>query len=154
MSKNKYKYKLKEISTSGGGGGGAASGASFTPGTGEQYATTYAFAGGKKTNKKGTKNIYYYKLGWKPVPKKIKGSGLEVKHLFEDDKLTPHQQFHNERIGAFDIIDTQLNNIYKKISNAKNKTIEYYKDNPKSYKIVAPTDFIQDYLKDINKLLS
>ena len=61
-------------------GGGTASTAGFTASTGEQYATPKAFNPNKKA--KGAANIYYYKLGFKPVPKKIKGSGLEVKHFF------------------------------------------------------------------------
>ena len=39
-------------------------GASFTAGTGENYATPAAF--NPNTNAKGAKNIYYYKLGFKP----------------------------------------------------------------------------------------
>ena len=53
-------------------------GASFTPGEGAQYATPFAF---RKKGKKGP-SIYYYKLGYKPVPKKIKGAGTIVKKLF------------------------------------------------------------------------
>ena len=43
---------------------------------------------------------------------------------------------------------------HKLISNAKNQTIEYYKTNPQSYTVVKPTDLVQDYLKDIKKLLT
>jgi len=53
--------RLKEMSATG-------TGASFTPGTGANYATPYAFNPNKKA--KGAKNIYYYKLGFKPVNKK------------------------------------------------------------------------------------
>lgn len=45
--------------------GGGASGASFTPGTGAQYATPFAFNKDKKA--KGSSAKYYYKLGYKPV---------------------------------------------------------------------------------------
>jgi len=69
---NKY-VNLKEISSTG-------TGASFTPGKGPQYASIKAYT--KNTNPEGTKNIYYYKLGWKKVPKTIKKSGLEIKKLF------------------------------------------------------------------------
>lgn len=61
--------------------GGNTAGASFSPGTGEQYATPYAFNKNKKA--KGSASNYYYRLGFKPVPKKIKGSGVEVKQLSE-----------------------------------------------------------------------
>ena len=39
------------------------------------------------------------------------------------------------------------------ISNTKNETVKYYKDNPDSFKVVKPTDLIMDYLTDIEKLL-
>ena len=52
-------------------------GASFTPGEGAQYATPFAF---RKKGKKGP-SIYYYKLGYKPVPK-IKPKGFDIKKLF------------------------------------------------------------------------
>ena len=142
------KNQLDEISLSGGG----VAGAGFTPGVGAQYATPFAFNKNKKAD--GTARNYYYKLGYKPVPKKIKGSGLEVKQLFQEENTNPKQDFQKKRINAFDSITTELNNIYKLVSNAKNETIEYYKTNPESYIVVKPTDLIQDYLKDIKKLLT
>ena len=140
------KNQLEEISLTGGG----VAGATFTPGIGAQYATPYAFNPNKKA--KGTSRNYYYKLGYKPVPKKIKRSGLEVKQLFKEEDSG--KGFQKKRIDAFNSITTELNDIYKLISNAKNKTIEYYKTNPESYNVVIPTDLIQDYLKDIKKLLT
>jgi len=122
-------------------------GASFTPGTGAQYATPRAFK--KNTNSKGTKNIYYYKLGWKPVPKKIKGSGIEVKKLYEGEA----EDFQQERINIFGKIEDELNNLSPLISNAKNSTIEYYNTNPGSYAIIRSTDLILDYIKNIKQLL-
>lgn len=142
------KNQLEEISVTGGG----VSGATFTPGVGAQYATPFAFNKNKKA--KGTARNYYYKLGYKPVPKKIKGSGLEVKQLFQEENMDSNQSFQKKRINDFDVITTQLNDIYKLTSNAKNETIEYYKTNPKSYTVVKPTDLIQDYLKDVKKLLT
>ena len=67
----KEMIKLNETSVTGGG-------ASFTPGKGAQHASKRAF---KKKNSRKEENMYY-KMGWKKVPKKIKGSGLEVKKLF------------------------------------------------------------------------
>jgi len=58
-----------------------------------------------------------------------------------------------KRIEAFDGVEKKLNDIYTMISNAKNETIEYYKDNPDSFKVVKPTDLVMDYLTDIEKLL-
>jgi hypothetical protein len=136
----KYSDLKEQSSTSQGG-------ASFTPGEGAQYATPKAF--NKNTNSKGAKNIYYYKLGWKPVPKKIKGSGLEVKKLYEGEA----KDFQQERINMFDKIEDELNTLSPLISNAKNSTIEYYNENPGSYAIVRSTDLILDYIKDIKQLL-
>ena len=164
-----------EISTTGGGPGAA----SFTPGTGAQYATPYAFrkkgqkaddeaykelgykevkegvgatlGPGPKAGPDGVKDNYYVKaFKYKLVPKKIKGSGIIVKQLFEDDSK---KNFQLKRIEAFDGVEKRLNDIYTMISNAKNETIEYYKENPNSFKVVKPTDLVMDYLNDIEKLL-
>ncbi len=138
------KNQLEEVSVTGGS-------ASFTPGTGAQYATPFAFNKNKKAD--GTARNYYYKLGYKPVPKKNKDSGLEVKQLFQEEETSPESKFHNDRIDDFDSITNDLNDIYKLVSNAKNKTIDYYKKNPKSFQVVQPTTLLKDYLKDIKKLL-
>jgi hypothetical protein len=140
------KAKLKEISATSQGG------ATATPGAGENYATPKAFNPNK--NAKGAEHIYYYKLGYKPVPKKIKGSGLEVKQLFEIEPLMELNDFQKERIAAFDDIETRLNALYPLISNAKNATVEYYDANPGSFKIFKSTEMILMYLKNIETLLT
>lgn len=140
---NQIKSALEEISTTGGGAGAS----SFTPGTGAQYATPFAF-GKKGDAKKG--GMYTKKFGYKLVPKKIKGSGVEVKNLFEAQSAS---DFQKGRIAAFDQIEQELNDIYKMLSNAKNETAQYYTDNPSSYAVVKPTDLVLDYIKDIKDLL-
>ena len=106
---------------------------------------------GPKASRDGVKDNSYVKdYGYKLVPPKIKGSGLEVKQLFEDSSVSDFQQ---ERIMAFDLIEYQLNDIYKILSNAKNETANYYSENPTSYAVVKPTDLILDYIKDIKDLL-
>jgi len=142
---NQIKNTLEEISTTGGGAGAA----SFTPGTGAQYATPNAFSGNKK-GKYNDGGMYTKKFGYKLVPNKVKGSGLEVKNLFEAESTQTYQQ---KRIAAFDEIEQQLNDIYKMLSNAKNETVQYYTDNPSSYAVVKPTDLVMDYIKDIKDLL-
>ena len=135
------KYKeLKEVSATGGS-------ATFTPGEGAQYATPRAFTKDSKSKKR--KNIYYYKMGYKDVPKKIKGSGLEVKKLYEGE----FNEFQKGRIDIFEKIENELNDLPPLISNAKNKTVEYYSSNPGSYAIVNSTDLILEYIKDIKTLL-
>ena len=172
---NQIKSQLKEISTTGGGAGAA----SFTPGTGMAYATPYAFRlSGSKANDKsyteigyktvkenvganlgpgpkasedGVKdNAYVKDYGYKLVPSKIKGSGLEVKQLFENSSV---DDFQKERIAAFDLIEQEINDIYKMLSNAKNETADYYSENPASYTVIKPTDLVLDYIKDIKDLL-
>lgn len=136
--------EIDEISTTGGS-------ATFTPGTGMNYATPYAF-GGKNKYKYKDGGIYTKKFGYKLVPNKIKGSGIEVKQLFEAAE-TP-EQFQNKRELAFDTIESELNDVYKMLSNAKNETAEFYSANPGSYDVVYSTDLILDYIKDIKKLLA
>lgn len=53
-------YELSEVSTTG-------TGASFSPGTGAQYATPYAFS---KNNKKNRATKYAEKLGYKVAKSK------------------------------------------------------------------------------------
>jgi hypothetical protein len=140
------KAKLKETSATSQGG------ASFSPGAGEQYATPKAF--NKNKNAKGAASKYYYKLGYKAVPDKIKGSGLEVKQLFEVEPITEINDFQRERIAAFDDIESRLNALYPIVSNVKNETAEYYNEHPGSYDIYKPTEMILSYLKNIESLLT
>ena len=143
---------LEEMSTTGGGS------ASFTPGSGMTYATPYAFKIPKKKQKPIPENlkedIDLDAYGYKLVPKNKagnyvqKGSKLDVKQLFEDQK-----DFQLKRVAAFDVIEQELNDIYKMLSNAKNETSEYYNDNPSSYTVIKPTDLVLDYIKDIKDLL-
>ena len=167
VTTNMNEGDLDEMSTTGGG----ANAASFSGGTGMQYATPYAFrktkkkqepipenigadlGPGPKASEDGVKdNAYVKQFAYKLVPKKIKGSGIIVKQLFEKEE-EEKKNFQLKRIEAFDGIEEKLNDIYTTISNAKNKTIEYYKENPDSYKVIKPTDLIMDYLEDIKKLL-
>ena len=138
--------KLAEMSATGQGG------ASFTAGQGEGYATPAAFA--SKTNSKGTKNIYYYKLGFKPVPDKIKGSGLPVKKLLEEDILNEVNEFQQKRLDGIDEIEKLLNEISPLVSNAKNETIELYSGNAGSYDITQPIEIVLSYLKEVKQLLT
>ena len=179
---SKKKSLRKEESSTGGGAGAssftAGTGAQYaTPfafnpnkkakGTADTYA--YRLSGfkpvktegigatlgpGPKATEKGVKDNYYVKgFKYKLVPEKVKGSGLEVKQLWEEDTNTT-KEFHQERIDAFEKIENELNDIYKMLSNAKNKTAEYYNQNPGSYTVVYPTDLVLDYIKDIKDILT
>ena len=123
----------------------ATGGMALSGGEGAQYATPKAF--GKKK-----KNVYTSQYGYKLVPKKIKRSGMIVKQLFEK---TDRNEFQAKRIAAFDEVEERFNNISKLISNAKNKTAEYYNENPGSYEVVYSTDYIFELLEEIEaKLLN
>lgn len=132
--------KLKEISATNQGG------SSFSAGSGETYATPFAFSKTSKPPK------YYYKLGYKPVSNKIKGSGLQVKQLWEEEKeKTDVKKFQEARLNEFDEIQNELNSL---ISNAKNQTIEYYTANPGQFSIYKPTSMALEYIKKAKELLS
>jgi hypothetical protein len=148
--------KLKEMNATGIGG------ATAVPGKGIGVAAKFAF---KKTNEgigadlgpgpkagpEGVKDNYYVKaFKYRLVPKKIKGSGLPVKQLWEDEKAEV-EKFQEERINEFDQIQQELNTL---ISNAKNQTIEYYKANPGKFDIYKPTSMALEYIKKAQKLLS
>ena len=106
---------------------------------------------GPKASEDGVKdNAYVKQFGYKLVPKKIKGSGIIVKQLFEKEDAG---DFQKKRIEAFDRIEQEMNDIYKMLSNAKNETSDYYNENPGSYSVVKPTDLVLDYIKDIKDLL-
>jgi hypothetical protein len=117
---------------------------SIDEGEGIGYLTPNAF--GKKK-----KNIYTSQYGYKLVPKKVKGSGLEVKQLFEK---TDRNEFQAKRIAAFDEVEERFNNISKLISNAKNETAQYYNENPGSYAVVYSTDYIFELLEEIEAKLT
>ena len=153
--------RLKEISATG-------TGASFTAGTGVNYATPYAFNTNK--NAKGAKNIYYYKLGFKPVNRKAlnkAAKGIEIKHLWEEtepkfdiegfvnslgvDEET--KQYIAGRLGDFDLIADKLKELIKLIQEAKKETINSYREIPEK-KSVYGTDLAISILDRAIKLFT
>ncbi len=68
----------------------------------------------------------------------------------QEDKVS---KFHEERIEAFDKLESRLVDIKKLIKLAKIETIKYYRDNPESFAVVIGTDMINDYFNDIETLL-
>ena len=174
---------LEEMSTTGGGSASFTPGTGMTYATPYAFKrpkkkqkaipenlrvkSTEAYAGKESTkstkeylnkNSKDTKSLDedldLSSYGYLLVPKNKagnyvqKGSKLDVKQLFEDQK-----DFQGKRVAAFDVIEQELNDIYKMLSNAKNETSEYYNDNPSSYTVIKPTDLVLDYIKDIKNLL-
>lgn len=153
---------LGEMSATGAGAGAG----TFTPGAGAQYATPYAFNPNKKA--KGAQNIYYYKLGWKPVDaeklhkqsKTLDHKDLWKKKLEENSESSKAyvdslnlqdpslKQFIETRMEDFDKIEDKLNTLLPLLKQAKKETMEYYKNSPE-FKIKFGTDLAVDYLDDI-----
>jgi len=147
------KKRLKEESATG-------TGASFTPGTGENYATPVA---GKAKN-------YYYKLGFKPVNKKTlnkAAKGIEVKQLWEEE-TTPEfdvesfiaslptddeklKEYIAGRLGDFNLLSGKLKELITLIRDAKKETIASYKQNPQ-YRAVYGTDLAVSLVDNLIKL--
>jgi hypothetical protein len=69
--------------------------------------------------------------------------------LKEVERYSSPRKFHQERMLGFDEIEDLLGQIQPLLKDAKQKTEEYYQNNPLSYAVIIPTDIIQDYLKDI-----
>ena len=154
--------RLKEISATG-------TGASFTAGTGANYATPYAFNPNKKA--KGAKNIYYYKLGFKPVNQKAlnkKAKGIEIKHLWEETEPkfdiegfisslnTNDEELKNYiagRLGDFDLLASKIKELISLIQEAKKETINSYRENPE-FKAIYGTDLAIKTIDNAIKLFT
>jgi hypothetical protein len=154
--------KLKEMSATGAGAGAG----HFEPGTGANYATPNAFNPNKKA--KGAQNIYYYKLGWKPVNAKAlhaKAKGIEHKDLWKenieketwinfigDPKLKEKVE---QEVKYYDEIESKLNTLLPLLKKIKAETIQTLQDNPQSaYSPEYGADMAVEYLNDIITLFS
>ena len=153
--------KIKEASATG-------TGASVSTGTGEGVATKYAFNPNKKA--KGAKNIYYYKLGFKPVDRKAlnkAAKGIEVKQLWEEEIKFDIESFLSSlptddeeikkyiagRLGDFDLIADKLKELIELIQKAKKETINSYRETPEK-KSVYGTDLAISILDRAIKLFT
>jgi len=170
---DKLKRIIKQVMREESGTGGGASAGAFIPGDGPQTATKVETdeAYNKNTNSKGTKNIYYYKLGYKPVNQKKlnqQAKGIEVKQMWKEnvneaqldvdayiDSLnidTPElKTFIKSRLEGFDTLEQKLNELLPLLQNAKEKTLNYYKNNP-NFNVLYGTDLANDYLNDLINL--
>ena len=150
---------LKEMSATGAGAGAG----HFTPGDGANYATPNAFNPNKKA--KGAQNVYYYKLGWKPVDaeklhkqsKTLDHKDLWKKKLKENEESSKSyvnslnledpslKTFIGNKINEFDQIEDKLNTLLPLLKQAKSQTMEHYKESP-DFNIQYGTDLAVDYL--------
>ena len=65
----------------------------------------------------------------------------------------PASKFQQERIDAFNGLESRIDNIKKLLRQAKIETIKTYREQPNTFTVVKPTDLIGDFLKDIETLL-
>ena len=63
------------------------------------------------------------------------------------------KEFQQERIDAFDKIDDQLKMIRLLLVDAKNKTVNYYQQNPNSFGVMIPTNMIEKMLTEVEEVL-
>lgn len=145
------KDKLDEIST-------ISSDSGFVSGgQGENYATPKAF-GGQPSKKNYSA---YTEAGWKKVNEfKYKLAKKPLKEVDDVDQFLndmninepSRREFVKSRIMAFDALEDKLNQLIPLMQQAKNKTIDYYRNKPESYGIVYGTDLAQEYLNDLIEL--
>ena len=68
----------------------------------------------------------------------------------QDNKV---KNFQEQRVQAFDKLESRLVDIKKLLRQGKIETIKYYRENPGSFGVFIGTDLIGDYFKDIETLL-
>lgn len=152
------KFQTNEVSMTNSGG------ATFTPGTGAQYATPRAFTKKGKKQNDATKYILK-KFGYKLAPSipNRPSKAIDYKKVMEEGnmykyKLTEAENdvevFQQQRIQDFSELERRLDTLRKKLRQAKLSTQRYYNENPKSYAVVYGTDMINDYFNDIETLLT
>jgi hypothetical protein len=122
---------------------------------------------GPKAGSEGVaNNIYVTDFKYKLVNQKAlnkKAKGIEVKNLWEVEDVEKflddtqinepsRREFIKSRIMAFDALEDKLNQLVPMMQQAKNKTIDYYRNKPESFGIVYGTDLAQEYLNDLIEL--
>jgi hypothetical protein len=140
---NQIKSALEEISTTAAGG---------------EYSTPFAFNPNKKAD--GAAVNYYYKLGYKKAPKPKSTKTVDIVPLNEETQelesyinvlgveSSALKKHITDRILGFDKIENKLNELVPLLGDAKNKTMDYYKQTP-DFKVVYPTDLAIDYIDDL-----
>jgi hypothetical protein len=163
-------------------GGGVSNGATFTPGTGEQYSTTKAFKKKNEVKDKepklaaGKAEVYpQKKWGWKAapsIPNRPSKGGFQYKQMFEDmeegvlqpvdtskDSLSPMEYQQAQHYEKFDPAQWEFDDVSKRYIKKKaeaekvmSEALTYNK-----FKREAATrqgkDAFHEALKSINKKL-
>jgi hypothetical protein len=102
-----------------------------------------------------TKNKYVTDFKYTLVKKPLKE--VEDTEQFLDDMQIndpARRKFVKSRLLGFDAVEDKLNQLVPMMQQAKNKTIDYYRNNPDSYAVVYGTDLAQEYLNDLINLFN
>ena len=138
------KSQLEEMSTTAAGG---------------EYSTPFAFNPNK--NADGAAVNYYYKLGYKKAPKPKSTKAVDIVSLKEAETQELESYINalgvessnlkkhiTDRILGFDRIEAKLNELVPLLGDAKNKTMDLYKQEP-NFKVHYSTELALDYLDDL-----
>jgi len=109
---------------------------------------------GPKAGSEGVKNNIYVKdFKYKLVKNSLK-EVEDVNQFLDDMQINEpsRREFVKSRIMAFDALEDKLNQLIPLMQQAKNETIDYYRNKPESYGIVYGTDLAQEYLNDLIEL--
>jgi hypothetical protein len=124
---------------------------------------------GPKAGPKGiTDNTYVKKFKYRLVDRSAlnkAAKGIEVKQLWETTDVDDYLKSLNvndinlynhikERIEGFNTLEEKINILIPLLAKAKQKTLEYYRNNPTSYGVVYGTDMAIEYLNDLIDLFS
>ena len=146
--KELVKNRIKEESATG-------TSANFVAGEGENYPTPVA----------GNANVYYYKLGFKPV-KTTKPKSFDKKQLWEEENSDFNIEAYIDtlptedeeikkyvagRLGDFDLLSSKLKELIVLLQKAKKETINTYRKNPQ-FRAIYGTDLAVSLVDDIIKL--
>ncbi len=141
---DQIKTTLEEMSTTGGGAGAA----SFTPGTGMQYATPYAFR--KKGSK--SKNKAYKKLGYEEVKEGI-GANLGPGPIATEDGVKDNAYVKQFK---YKLVPKNKNGNYVQKGSGLEVIQLFEAETPEEFqsKRITAFDSIENELNDIYKMLS
>jgi len=114
------------------------------------------FGPGPKAGPTGvTKNKYVTDFKYTLIKNPLKE--VEDTEQFLDDMQIndpARRKFVKSRLLGFDAVEDKLNQLVPMMQQAKNKTIDYYRNNPDSYAVVYGTDLAQEYLNDLINLFN
>ena len=114
------------------------------------------FGPGPKAGPTGvTKNKYVTDFKYKLVKNPLK-EAEDTEQFLDDMQINEpsRREFIKSRLLGFDAIEDKLNQLVPMMQKAKNKTIDYYRNNPSSYAVVYGTDLAQEYLNDLINLFN